>query len=154
MNCKNCGSTLKLIPAGFSKTKKNPDGSPKEYDSFYVCPNKCKQEKVHPAANYFPKDNPNYRPDYNPPAPIQPSPKDTVLLERLDTIVEMITELDERLTNTTQGIDRQSNERDAHLLRVLSEIRDRLLTTAEKKAETKVRQQFDKAFNEDAYESQ
>ena len=145
---------MKLIPAGVSKIKKNKDGSPIEYDAFYVCPNKCKQEKVHPAANYFPQNNPNYRPDYNPPDPPQPTPKDTVLMERLDTIVEMITELDERLTNTTQGIDRRSNERDAHLLRVLSEIKDKLLTTTERKAETKVKQQFDKAFGEDAYESQ
>lgn len=154
MNCKNCGAPLKQIPAGYSKTKFNSDGTPKAYDAFMVCPNKCKQEKVHPAANYFPQNNPNYRPDYNPPAPAQPAPKDTVLMERLDAITDMLAELDERITNTAQGVDRQSNERDAHLLRVLSEVRDKLLTATEKKSETKDVKQFEKAFGGKEYEVQ
>ena len=35
MNCPRCGSTLKIIPAGVSKS------SGKSYSSFYACPNKC-----------------------------------------------------------------------------------------------------------------
>jgi hypothetical protein len=36
--CANCGSEQwRLIKAGFSKTKKNPDGSPKRFNAFYVC---------------------------------------------------------------------------------------------------------------------
>ena len=35
--CKVCGTHLKLIPAGISKTTQKP------YSAFYSCPNRCKQ---------------------------------------------------------------------------------------------------------------
>jgi hypothetical protein len=35
--CAVCGNDWRLIKAGFSKTKKNADGSPKRFNAFYVC---------------------------------------------------------------------------------------------------------------------
>jgi hypothetical protein len=35
--CPVCGNGWRLIKAGFSKTKKNPDGTPKRFNAFYVC---------------------------------------------------------------------------------------------------------------------
>jgi len=36
--CVECGSEQwRLIKAGFSKTKKNPDGTAKRFNAFYVC---------------------------------------------------------------------------------------------------------------------
>lgn len=36
--CVVCGNEQwRLIKAGFSKTKKNPDGTPKRFNAFYVC---------------------------------------------------------------------------------------------------------------------
>jgi hypothetical protein len=35
--CPECGGGWRLIKAGYSKTKKNPDGSPKRFNAFYVC---------------------------------------------------------------------------------------------------------------------
>lgn len=94
-NCKVCGYEMKLIPAGVSKKTNRP------YEAFYACPNKCKQPVAHPAAQYFPKDNPNYQ------APAVPQTKeirDSVLVERLQVIEDMIKtmhkDLDEKSTYT------------------------------------------------------
>lgn len=36
--CEQCGNDeWRLVKAGFSKTKKNPDGSPKRFNAFYTC---------------------------------------------------------------------------------------------------------------------
>ena len=35
--CEVCGNDWRLIKAGFSKTKKNPDGTAKRFNAFYVC---------------------------------------------------------------------------------------------------------------------
>jgi hypothetical protein len=35
--CPVCGNDWKKINAGFSKTKKNDDGTPKRFNAFYVC---------------------------------------------------------------------------------------------------------------------
>lgn len=35
--CAVCGNDWRLIKAGFSKTKKNEDGTPKRFNAFYVC---------------------------------------------------------------------------------------------------------------------
>jgi hypothetical protein len=37
-SCPECGSSnWRLIKAGYSKTKKNEDGTPKRFNAFYVC---------------------------------------------------------------------------------------------------------------------
>jgi hypothetical protein len=37
-SCAVCGSSnWRLIKAGYSKTKKNDDGTPKRFNAFYVC---------------------------------------------------------------------------------------------------------------------
>lgn len=36
-NCNKCGTLLKIVPAGVSKTKKDAQGNPKPYDAFGVC---------------------------------------------------------------------------------------------------------------------
>jgi hypothetical protein len=35
--CSECGGGWRLIKAGYSKTKKNEDGTPKQFNAFYVC---------------------------------------------------------------------------------------------------------------------
>ena len=35
----------KLVPSGLSKTKVNPDGTPKRYNAFYACPERGCYEK-------------------------------------------------------------------------------------------------------------
>jgi len=35
--CPECGGGWRLIKGGFSKTKTNEDGTPKQFNSFYVC---------------------------------------------------------------------------------------------------------------------
>lgn len=40
MNCQNCGSEMKMIPAGVSKTTGKP------YNAFFACPNKCPKSSI------------------------------------------------------------------------------------------------------------
>jgi len=42
--CKACGSEMKRVPAGTSKTKIDAKtGKPKQYAAFWSCPNRCRQ---------------------------------------------------------------------------------------------------------------
>ena len=43
--CPVHGEDWKLVPSGLSKTKRNPDGSPKRYNAFYACPERGCNEK-------------------------------------------------------------------------------------------------------------
>jgi len=43
--CPEHGEEWKLVPAGFSKTKINQDGSPKRYNAFWTCPVRDCQQK-------------------------------------------------------------------------------------------------------------
>jgi hypothetical protein len=58
------------------------------YDGFFACPNRCKENAVHPAAQFFPGGN-------GPQAKVE-APKDVVLMERLDLIKTMIADLNDQ----------------------------------------------------------
>lgn len=52
MRCPVHNFEFHLIPAGFSKTKKLPNGNPKPYDAFWACPERgCTQKPVSEAKN-------------------------------------------------------------------------------------------------------